>query len=98
MVMFLSLVKSRVRGGIDGHLCHSESSALVNYCGPACSACQEHCSRKLTVLSPVRQDRGMAGTPRERAREQTISDIIRIGREQLSQVGAAALSLRAVAR
>ncbi|MFT4471270.1 TetR/AcrR family transcriptional regulator [Arthrobacter sulfonylureivorans] len=40
----------------------------------------------------------MAGTPRERAREQTISDIVRIGREQLSQVGAAALSLRAVAR
>ncbi|MGM0929991.1 MAG: TetR/AcrR family transcriptional regulator [Actinomycetota bacterium] len=40
----------------------------------------------------------MAGTPRERAREQTINDIVRIGREQLSQVGAAALSLRAVAR
>ncbi|HXF02880.1 MAG TPA: TetR/AcrR family transcriptional regulator [Arthrobacter sp.] len=40
----------------------------------------------------------MPGTPRQRAREQTISDIVRIGREQLSQVGAAALSLRAVAR
>ena len=40
----------------------------------------------------------MAGTPRERAREQTLADITRIGREQLSSVGAAALSLRAVAR
>jgi len=40
----------------------------------------------------------MPGTPRERAREQTISDIVRIGREQLASVGAAALSLRAVAR
>jgi AcrR family transcriptional regulator len=40
----------------------------------------------------------MPGTPRERAREQTISDIVRIGRGQLASVGAAALSLRAVAR
>lgn len=40
----------------------------------------------------------MPGTPRERAREQTISDIVRIGRDQLASVGAAALSLRAVAR
>ncbi|NLE81029.1 MAG: TetR/AcrR family transcriptional regulator [Rhodococcus sp.] len=40
----------------------------------------------------------MSGTPRERAREQTLRDITRIGREQLEQVGAAALSLRAVAR
>lgn len=40
----------------------------------------------------------MPGTPRERAREQTMGDIIRIGREQLASVGAAALSLRAVAR
>ncbi|MEV0946949.1 WHG domain-containing protein [Rhodococcus sp. NPDC049939] len=37
-------------------------------------------------------------TPRERAREQTLQDITRIGREHLSAVGAAALSLRAVAR
>jgi AcrR family transcriptional regulator len=40
----------------------------------------------------------MAGTPRERAREQTLMDITRIGRRQLGEVGAAALSLRAVAR
>lgn len=40
----------------------------------------------------------MAGTPRERAREQTITEIIRIGREHLASEGAAALSLRAVAR
>lgn len=40
----------------------------------------------------------MAGTPRERAREQTLQDITRIGREHLAAVGAAALSLRAVAR
>lgn len=40
----------------------------------------------------------MPATPRERAREQTLSDITRIGRRQLGEVGAAALSLRAVAR
>ncbi|MCU1634261.1 MAG: TetR family transcriptional regulator [Micrococcaceae bacterium] len=40
----------------------------------------------------------MPGTPRERAREQTLEDITRIGRQQLVEVGAAALSLRAVAR
>ncbi|MBT2532634.1 WHG domain-containing protein [Arthrobacter sp. ISL-48] len=37
-------------------------------------------------------------TPRERARAQTIADIIRLGRQQLVNHGAAALSLRAVAR
>ncbi|MFD4182368.1 TetR/AcrR family transcriptional regulator [Rhodococcus sp. NPDC058514] len=40
----------------------------------------------------------MTGTPRERAREQTLADITRIGREHLARDGAAALSLRAVAR
>jgi AcrR family transcriptional regulator len=40
----------------------------------------------------------MPGTPRERAREQTIGDIVRIGRGHLASQGAAALSLRAVAR
>lgn len=40
----------------------------------------------------------MTGTPRERARAQTMQDIIRIGREHLATHGAAALSLRAVAR
>src|SRR5687768_5644222 len=37
-------------------------------------------------------------TPRERARAQTVSDIVRLGREHLATHGAAALSLRAVAR
>ncbi|SEM23681.1 TetR/AcrR family transcriptional regulator [Rhodococcus maanshanensis] len=40
----------------------------------------------------------MTGTPRERAREQTLADITRIGRVHLARDGAAALSLRAVAR
>lgn len=39
-----------------------------------------------------------ASTPRARAREQTMRDIVRIGREHLATDGAAALSLRAVAR
>ncbi|MET3205588.1 UNVERIFIED_ORG: AcrR family transcriptional regulator [Arthrobacter sp. UYEF13] len=37
-------------------------------------------------------------TPRERARAQTIADIVRLGREHLAIHGAASLSLRAVAR
>jgi AcrR family transcriptional regulator len=37
-------------------------------------------------------------TPRERARARTIEDIVRLGREHLALHGAAALSLRAVAR
>jgi AcrR family transcriptional regulator len=37
-------------------------------------------------------------TPRERARAQTTADIVRLGREHLATHGAAALSLRAVAR
>ncbi|RHW28758.1 TetR/AcrR family transcriptional regulator [Nocardioides immobilis] len=40
----------------------------------------------------------MAGTPRQRARAQTMDDITRIGRLHLAAYGAAALSLRAVAR
>ncbi|WP_024793124.1 TetR/AcrR family transcriptional regulator [Tomitella biformata] len=43
--------------------------------------------------SPARR-----ATPRERARVQTMADIVRIGRMELAQHGAAALSLRAVAR
>lgn len=39
-----------------------------------------------------------ATTPRARAREQTMRDIVRIGRGHLATEGAAALSLRAVAR
>lgn len=42
--------------------------------------------------------RAMASTPRTRARAQTLADITRIGREHLAADGAAALSLRAVAR
>lgn len=41
---------------------------------------------------------GDASTPRSRAREQTMRDIVRIGRTHLATDGAAALSLRAVAR
>ena len=37
-------------------------------------------------------------TPRQRAHEQTLDDILRLGREQLASVGAASLSLRSVAR
>lgn len=40
----------------------------------------------------------MATTPRERAREQTMAEILTIGRAHLATEGAAALSLRAVAR
>lgn len=40
----------------------------------------------------------MSTTPRARARAQTMRDIARIGREHLARHGAAALSLRAVAR
>jgi AcrR family transcriptional regulator len=40
----------------------------------------------------------MAGTPRERARARTMQEITRIGRQHLTDYGAAALSLRAVAR
>lgn len=40
----------------------------------------------------------MSPTPRERARVQTMEDITRIGRDHLAVHGAAALSLRAVAR
>lgn len=40
----------------------------------------------------------MAGTPRQRARERTMAEIVRIGRQHLATDGAAALSLRAVAR
>ncbi len=45
-------------------------------------------------------DGGMSETktPRQRAREQTMADILRIGREHLTSQGAAAVSLRAVAR
>jgi AcrR family transcriptional regulator len=37
-------------------------------------------------------------TPRQRAREQTLADITRLGRDQLAAVGAAQLSVRSLAR
>lgn len=40
----------------------------------------------------------MDGTPRDRARARTMAEIVRIGRRHLATEGAAALSLRAVAR
>jgi len=47
----------------------------------------------------VWHDDGMdTATPRARAREQTMRDIVRIGRAHLATDGAAALSLRAIAR
>lgn len=46
----------------------------------------------------ARMTTSRAGTPRERARAQTMDEIVRIGREHLAVHGAAALSLRAVAR
>lgn len=75
-----------------------ESNALSIKSGPRPPGCQEHRSQKLTVLSVERQSGFMAGTPRERAREQTLGDIVRIGRRHLALEGAAALSLRAIAR
>ncbi|MFC8039879.1 TetR/AcrR family transcriptional regulator [Paenarthrobacter sp. NPDC057355] len=49
-------------------------------------------------MAPNETPRPKAATPRERARAQTLVDIVRIGREHLAIHGAAALSLRAVAR
>ncbi|XAS71715.1 WHG domain-containing protein [Micrococcaceae bacterium Sec5.1] len=48
--------------------------------------------------APKAQPKAKPPTPRERARAQTIADIVRLGREHLAVHGAAALSLRAVAR
>ena len=47
---------------------------------------------------PVADAETTLRTPRERARAQTIADIVRLGRKHLATQGAAALSLRAVAR
>ena len=43
-------------------------------------------------------DRSQTLTPRQRARSQTVADIVRLGRRHLATEGAAALSLRALAR
>lgn len=56
-------------------------------------------SRPLSAGTAVGKTRASTlRTPRERARAQTIADIVRLGREHLAVHGAAALSLRAVAR
>ena len=75
-----------------------EHCSLLFENAPSGLQCQEQCSRLLTLLSEIATLDPMSGTPRERAREQTLQDITRIGREQLASVGGAALSLRAVAR
>ncbi|MET3922620.1 TetR/AcrR family transcriptional regulator [Arthrobacter sp. UYEF20] len=49
-------------------------------------------------MPPAESAARKPSTPRERARARTIEDIIRLGREHLAVHGAAALSLRAVAR
>ncbi|MFE4194883.1 TetR/AcrR family transcriptional regulator [Paenarthrobacter sp. NPDC056912] len=49
-------------------------------------------------MTSVEATKAKPPTPRERARSQTIADIVRLGREHLALHGAAALSLRAVAR
>ena len=76
--------------------------AVLSYSGyEACGrVSQERCSLKLTALTLVVWDGFMQGTrtPRELARERTMAEIMRLGREQLASQGAAALSLRAVAK
>ena len=59
---------------------------------------QEHRSLLFRTLSKRAMIDPMAGTPRDRARARTMADIVRIGRQHLASDGAAALSLRAVAR
>ncbi|MEZ2390536.1 TetR/AcrR family transcriptional regulator [bacterium RCC_150] len=49
-------------------------------------------------MNPTPGTAAKQATPRERARAQTVADIIRLGRRHLALHGAAALSLRAVAR
>lgn len=86
-----------------------ESGALGFKDGAALRLSQEHRSQKSAVLC-LAAFCGMLGgmpdadsaakplTPRARARARTIADIVRLGREHLAAQGAAALSLRAVAR
>lgn len=50
------------------------------------------------MTEPAHSVKTAPRTPRERARVQTTADIVRLGREHLATHGAAALSLRAVAR
>jgi len=57
-------------------------------------------SRTQRTLQPrtLQASTPQARSPRERARAQTVADIVRLGRQHLAVHGAAALSLRAVAR
>ncbi len=60
------------------------------------ASCQEQCSLLRSVLT-VRHDHGVP-TARERVRAELTAEITDAARRQLAEVGAAALSLRAVAR
>src|SRR5215218_6640065 len=58
--------------------------------------CQEHCSHLRSVLT-IRHH-GAKSSARERVRAELTAEITDAARRQLAEVGAAALSLRAVAR
>ena len=81
-------------------------SALVCEMLDSCQKTGLKLGLKLTLIptptpTPSRRAAAAAArprTPRERARAQTVADIVRLGREHLALHGAAALSLRAVAR
>src|SRR4051812_30354536 len=64
---------------------------------PLPSACQEQCSRLRSPISKPHHG-GMPSTARERVRAELTREITDAARRQLAEVGAAALSLRAVAR
>src|SRR3954451_17346946 len=59
--------------------------------------CQERCSRLRAVLAKC-DHAGVPTTARERARAELTAEITDLARAQLATVGAAGLSLRAVAR
>lgn len=64
-----------------------------------CSHCREQCSRsQVTRRNSYGRLLAMAATSREQARTDMQQAILRAAREQLADVGPAALSLRAVAR
>src|SRR4051794_3028113 len=72
------------------------AAASVKSSALNCSHCSVLCEAGPMTDTP-NVDPGRR-TPRERARAQTIADIVRLGRHHLATDGAAALSLRAVAR
>lgn len=69
------------------------SRAVLSFDACALSPCHAG-----VVTEPERRTEAPPRTPRERARAQTEADIVRLGRQHLAVHGAAALSLRAVAR